>query len=106
MRRLLTTITCGTALTFAAAAGTVASASTALAAQDTACMRAGLATLKEAGLLPTVAKQGLPISVAVSVGVKPRPGTNVAALPDSLPLPVVLADHRAGDNSLFIYPWC
>jgi hypothetical protein len=23
-----------------------------------------------------------------------------------LPLRVVLADHRAGDDSLFVYPWC
>ena len=30
----------------------------------------------------------------------------VASLPDPLPLSVVLADHRAGDDSLFIYPWC
>ena len=27
-------------------------------------------------------------------------------LPDPLPLSVVLADHRAGDDSLFLYPWC
>jgi hypothetical protein len=27
-------------------------------------------------------------------------------LPDPLPLSVVLADHRAGENSLFVYPWC
>jgi hypothetical protein len=30
----------------------------------------------------------------------------VASLPDPLPLRVVLADHRAGDDSLFVYPWC
>ena len=95
------------ALTLAAAAlGTVATAPPASATQDTDCMRAGLATLKEEGLLQSVAKNGLPISVAVSAGVKPRAGTDVASLPSSLPLPVVLADHRAGDESLFIYPWC
>ena len=73
---------------------------------DTACMRAGLATLKSAGLLSSVAKSGLPIATAVSVGVVPREGTDVAALPDPLPLSVVLADPRAGDSSLFVYPWC
>ena len=69
-------------------------------------MRAGIATLKSAGLFSSVAKNGLPIATAVSVGVAPRPGTDVAALPDPLPLSVVLADHRAGSSSLFIYPWC
>jgi len=46
------------------------------------------------------------IATAVSVGVVPRAGTDVASLPDPLPRSVVLADHRAGDDSLFIYPWC
>lgn len=73
---------------------------------DTDCMRAGISTLKTAGLLSSVAKDGLPIATAVSVGVAPRAGTDVASLPDPLPLSVVLADHRAGDDSLFIYPWC
>jgi len=47
----------------------------------------------------------LPILTAVGLGVVPRDGTDVTALPDPLPLSVVLADHRAGENSLFIYPW-
>jgi hypothetical protein len=95
------------ALTAAAAALLVVPAGTANAATpDTQCMRAGIATLKSAGLFSQVARSGLPIATAVSVGVTPRAGTDVAALPDPLPLSVVLADHRAGDNSLFIYPWC
>lgn len=73
---------------------------------DTDCMRAGIGTLKSAGLFSAVARDGLPIATAVSVGVAPRAGTDVASLPDPLPLSVVLADHRAGDDSLFIYPWC
>ena len=73
---------------------------------DTDCMRAGISTLKSAGLFSTVARDGLPIATAVAVGVKPRAGTDVASLPDPLPLSIVLADHRAGDGSLFIYPWC
>lgn len=89
-----------------AATALIAPAAPASAAPDTSCMRAGIAVLKDAGLFPTVAKSGLPISTAVSVGVVPREGTDVSALPDPLPLSVVLADHRAGDNSLFVYPWC
>ena len=88
------------------AAAVVIPAGTASAKPDTACMRAGIATLKSAGLFSSVAKNGLPIATAVSVGVVPRAGTDVAALPDPLPLSVVLADHRAGDASLFVYPWC
>lgn len=84
----------------------VSVAPTASAQPDTSCQRAGLAVLRDAGLLASVAKDGLPISTAVSVGVVPRDGTDVSALPDPLPLSVVLADHRAGDSSLFIYPWC
>ena len=74
--------------------------------QDTACMQAGIKTLKSVGLFSAVAEGGLPIATAVAYGVTPRPGTDVAALPDTLPLSVVLADHRAGSNSLFLYPWC
>ena len=69
-------------------------------------MRAGISTLKGAGLFSTVAKNGLPVADAVALGVLPREGTDVSALPEVLPLSVVLADHRAGDDSLFVYPWC
>jgi len=72
---------------------------------DTQCMRAGIATLKGAGLLDDVARDGLSVAYAVNeLGVTLRdPGT---VLPDTLPLKVVLADHRAGDNSLLVYTWC
>jgi hypothetical protein len=73
---------------------------------DTACMRAGIKTLQSAGLLDDVARGGLPIATAVSLGVTPRAGTALSTLPDPLPLAVILADHRAGTNSLFVYPWC
>jgi hypothetical protein len=76
------------------------------AAPDTACQKAGLSTLRSAGLLDDVARDGLPIASAVALGVTPRKGTDVASLPDPLPLSVILADHRAGSSSLFIYPWC
>ena len=76
------------------------------AAPDTDCQRAGMQALKSLGAFSAVAKDGLPISTAVAVGVTPRAGTDVSSLPDPLPLSVVLADHRAGDQSLFVYPWC
>lgn len=94
------------AVTAATAALLAMPAGQANAAPDTSCMQAGIATLKSAGLFSQVARSGLPIATAVSVGVTPRAGTDVSALPDPLPLSVVLADHRAGANSLFIYPWC
>jgi hypothetical protein len=80
--------------------------SAAQAKPDTACQREGLSALRSLDALDDVARSGLPISTAVSLGVTPRSGTDVASLPDPLPLTVVLADHRAGENSLFIYPWC
>lgn len=74
--------------------------------QDTACQQAGMKTLRSLGLLDDVARNGLPIDVAVSYGVTVRPGADISGLPNPIPLSVLLADHRAGDHSLFIYPWC
>ena len=85
---------------------TLVPAASASAAPDTGCMRAGIAFLKDNGLFSTVAKDALPIATAVAVGAAARAGPDVAALPDPLPLSVVLADHRAGESSLFVYPWC
>ena len=101
----------GSAIAAAALAGSalLATAGTASAAPDTACMRAGLATLRSAGLLPTVAKGGVDLGFAVTtLGVTVRPGKEAAAgtVPNPVPLSVLLADHRAGSNSIFIYPWC
>jgi len=101
-----------TVITLAAMAlATALAASPASAAErnprpDTDCMRAGMAVLKDAGLFSAVAKGGLPIDTAVSVGVTVRPGADISGVPDPIPLSVVLADHRAGDDSLFVYPWC
>jgi hypothetical protein len=96
----------GVAAMALAVAGTIATSPSASAAKpDTTCQRAGIATLQGAGLLDDVARGGLPISLALELGVVPRDSTDVSALPDTLPLSVVLADHRAGENSLFIYPW-
>lgn len=76
------------------------------ASPDTACMRAGMNALRSLGALDDVARDGLRISTAVALGVAPRASTDVSALPAVLPLRVVLADHRAGAASLFVYPWC
>lgn len=73
---------------------------------DTECQRAGIAVLRDAGLLSGVAADGLPIATAESVGVTVRDGADISGVPDPIPFSVVLADHRAGDDSLFVYPWC
>jgi hypothetical protein len=85
----------------------VASADAAPAAKpDVACMHAGIKTLQSARLLDDVARGGLPIATAVALGVTPRAGADLSGVPDPLPLSLILADHRAGDRSLFVYPWC
>jgi hypothetical protein len=69
-------------------------------------MHAGIKTLQSAKLLDDVARNGLPIATAVQLGVAPRAGADLSGVPDPLPLSLILADHRAGDRSLFVYPWC
>jgi hypothetical protein len=103
-----TSVRLGTAATALALAvtGTVLTAPSANARADSSCLRAGLAVLHGAGLVDDVARSGLPIATAVSLGVGPRAGTDLGAVPDPLPLSVVLRDHLAGDDSLFVYPWC
>src|SRR3954467_3699983 len=96
--------------TVAALAATVATAAGAQAAPkakpDVACMHADIKTLQSAKLLDDVARNGLPIATAVRLGVAPRAGADLSGVPDPLPLRLILADHRAGDRSLFVYPWC
>lgn len=101
MRRTLTLSIAAAALAVSALAGPVAAAR-----PDIECQQAGIAFLQDNELLSTVARDGLPISTAVSVGVGVRHGASLAGVPDPLPLSVILADHRAGDGSLFLYPWC
>jgi len=96
------------AATFVAAAGaSVVVAAPAQAAPDTACMRAGIATLKAVGLHSAVAKDGITVGTAVSVGVTARNGLPEGFTLDTvIPYSTLLADHRAGDSSAFVYPWC
>jgi hypothetical protein len=96
----------GAALVATAVPATAADAAKPAAKPDTACMHAGIKTLQSLGMLDDVARSGLPISVAVSVGVTVRPGADLSGVPDPLPLSLILADHRAGSSSLFVYPWC
>jgi hypothetical protein len=96
----------GAALVATVAPATAADAAKPAAKPDTSCMHAGIKTLQSAGLLDDVARSGLPISTAVSLGVTVRPGADLAGVPDPLPLSLILADHRAGGSSLFVYPWC
>ncbi|WP_076260608.1 hypothetical protein [Intrasporangium flavum] len=98
-------VTATAALALAATAA-LTSAGSASAAPDTACMRAGMNTLKSLGVFSKVASSGLPISTALAVGVTPRPGADISGVPDPIPLSLLLADHRAGSSSLFVYPWC
>ena len=96
-----------TAATVAGAAAAAFSAPAQAAGPDTECLRAGIATLVAAGLMDDVATGGLSLAYAVdTLEVEPRAGTDVSALPSVLPLRVVLSDHRAGEESLFAYPWC
>ena len=77
------------------------------AAPDTDCMRAGIATLKAVGLHSAVAKNGITVGTAVSVGVTARNGLPQGFTLDTvIPYSTLLADHRAGDDSIFVYPWC
>ena len=106
MKHTTTRAALGVATLVMSGLGVAATAAPASASQDTSCMRAGMATLKHAGVFSSVARNGLPISTAVSLGVTPRAGTDLSAVPDPIPLSLLLADHRAGSRSLFVYPWC
>ena len=90
-----------------AAAGVLVAAPAQAATPDTACMRAGIATLKAVGLHSAVAKNGITVGAAVGYGVTPRDGLPEGFTLDTvIPYSTLLADHRAGDNSIFVYPWC
>ncbi|GAA1476520.1 hypothetical protein GCM10009623_09660 [Nocardioides aestuarii] len=107
MTRARTRLAAATAAIAVAATGAVLTASPAEAAKpDTSCMKAGIKTLQSAGLLDDVARDGLAIETAVSLGVGVRDGADISGVPDPLPLSLILADHRAGSSSLFTYPWC
>lgn len=95
------------AAALAAAGLTAVGAGAAQAAPaDGRCQAAGIATLKSIGAFKAVRDNGVPIATAVSLGVTVREGADISGVPDPIPFQLLLADHRAGDNSLFVYPWC
>lgn len=105
MTRTRTRLAIATAASTVAAIGIVLVPGAAQAAPDTTCQKAGIKTLQGAGLLDDVARDGLPIADAVDLGVTVREGADLTGVPDPLPLSLILADHRAGTSSLFVYPW-
>ena len=88
------------------AATTVSGSADAASRPDIACMQAGIRTLQGAGLLDDVARGGIAIDTAVSLGVTVRAGADISGVPNPIPFSLLLADHRAGDGSAFVYPWC
>jgi len=96
------------AASLAATAGIAAlAAAPAMAATpDVTCQQAGIKTLQGAGLLSSVAKNGVTVATAVKLGVAPRDGLPAGFTLDTvISFPTLLADHRAGADSIFIYPW-
>ena len=97
------------AASIAAAAGiaALAAAPASAATPDVSCQQAGIKTLQGAGLLSSVAKNGVTVGTAVSLGVTARDGLPEGFTADTvISFPTLLADHRAGDDSIFVYPWC
>ncbi|MFQ6171854.1 hypothetical protein ACK8HX_09630 [Oryzobacter sp. R7] len=76
-------------------------------AADGQCQAAGIATLKSIDAFKAVRDNGVSVATAVSLGVAPRNGLPEGFTLDTvIPFQTLLADHRAGDDSIFIYPWC
>lgn len=88
------------------AASTIAGSAAAANRPDVACMQAGIKTLQSVQLLDNVARGGITIATAVSLGVTVRPGADISGVSNPIPFSLLLADHRAGAGSAFVYPWC
>ena len=107
MRSLTTSKrTIGLSVSAALLAITALAGPAAAAKPDVSCMQAGIKTLQSADLLDDVARDGITIEAAVGLGVTVRPGADISGVPNPIPFSLLLADHRAGDSSAFIYPWC
>lgn len=99
--RLATTLAVAGAATAAFAFPAPASAT------DGTCQAAGIATLKSIGAFKAVRDNGVSVATAVSLGVTPRDGLPEGVTLDTvIPFQALLADHRAGEDSIFVYPWC
>ena len=101
MKRTITLSLAAALLATAAIAGPASAAR-----PDVACMQAGIRTLQSARLLDDVARDGIAMATAVSLGVTVRAGADISGVPNPIPFSLLLADHRAGDSSVFVYPWC
>jgi hypothetical protein len=101
MKRTISLSLAAALLATAAVTGSVSAAG-----PDTACMQAGIRTLQSARLLDDVARGGIAIGTAVSLCVTVRPGADISGIPNPIAFSLLLADHRAGDSSAFVYPWC
>jgi hypothetical protein len=101
MKRTITVSLAAALLALATLTGPAAAAK-----PDVACMQAGISTLQSARLLDDVARDGIAIETAVSLGVTVRPGADISGVPNPIPFSLLLADHRAGESSAFLYPWC
>lgn len=97
------------AASIAAAAGiaALAAAPASAAPADGRCQAAGIATLKAVGEFKNVRDNGISVATAVGFGVAPRDGLPEGVTLDTvIPFQTLLADHRAGGDSIFVYPWC
>ena len=104
MKKQLTAIAAATGLALTAFAG---SADAQGKPAGIECQQSGIATLQEAGLLSAVAADGLTVGDAVALEVTPRDGLPEGVTLDTvLSFSTILADHRAGSDSIFVYPWC
>ena len=101
MKRTITVSLAAALLAVATLTGPAAAAK-----PDVSCMQAGIRTLQSARLLDDVARDGIAIETAVSLGVTVRPGADISGVPNPIPFSLLLADHRAGESSAFVYPWC
>jgi hypothetical protein len=101
MKRIINVSLAAALLATATIAGSAAAAK-----PDVGCMQAGIRTLQSARLLDDVARGGIAIETAVSLGVAVRPGADISGVPNPIPFSLLLADHRAGESSAFVYPWC
>lgn len=98
---------CAASLAVAGLAAAAFSAPAQAAPADGRCQAAGIATLKSIGAFTSVRANGVSVATAVSLGVTPRNGLPDGVTLDTvIPFQTLLADHRAGDDSIFVYPWC
>ena len=59
------------------------------------------------GEFKNVRDNGISVATAVGFGVTARDGLPEGVTGETvIPFHTLLADHRAGGDSIFVYPWC